>query len=304
MDGKNLTKITIIGSINTDMVIRTQNFPLPGETNLGDDFFMFQGGKGANQAVAAKRLGGTVSFIGKIGNDIFGHKSLQLMKSEKIDVSSVCIDYEKPSGIALITINSEGENTIVVAPGSNGTLLPNDVDQNMEKLYEAEFVLLQLEIPIETVKYIIKVSSKLGKKIILNPAPGIQLSDSLLRKLFILTPNETEMKILTGISVTNEDSAKRAATLLKEKGVEVVIITMGATGAFVLSDDFTGMIKAPQVKVVDTTAAGDTFNGALVVALSERRPLHQAVEFACKVASISVTKVGAQSSIPFRDEIF
>jgi ribokinase len=298
-----LKKIFVIGSSNTDMVIKTEEFPLPGETILGGDFFMNQGGKGSNQAVAAKRLGGTVSFMGKIGIDIFGQKSLQIMKDEGIYVGSVCVDYEKPSGIALITVNSQGENSIIVAPGANGTLSPSDFDTAIPEMEESDILLLQLEIPLETVIYIAELASNKGKKVVLNPAPAQRLPDALMKNLFMITPNETEAEILTGIHINGEESALLAGTKLKENGIEVVIITMGVAGAFVLSDEFTGMVKAPKVKAIDTTAAGDTFCGALAVALSEEITLKKAVEFACKAASISVTRFGAQSSIPYRKEI-
>lgn len=297
-------KIMVVGSSNTDMVIKTWKLPLPGETILGGDFFMNPGGKGANQAVAAKRLGGTVSFIGKIGNDIFGQQAKQLMQDEGIDVRNVFADPEKPSGIALITVNSMGENSIVVAPGSNGTLSIGDFYQAIPELDKSDIVLLQLEIPLSTVSYIAEYASQKGKMVILNPAPADHLPDALLKNIYMITPNESEAELLTGIHITDENSALKSATILKEKGIEIVIITTGATGAFVLSKEFTGMVGAPKVEVVDTTAAGDTFNGALVVALSEERPLQQAVEFACIAASISVTKMGAQSSIPYRGEIY
>lgn len=298
-----IKKILVVGSSNTDMVIKTRKFPAPGETILGGRFFMNPGGKGANQAVAAKRLGGMVSFVGKIGDDIFGKQAMQLLEDEGINVDFVATDPENPSGVALITVDANAENSIVVAPGSNGTLSPSDFDRAGAVLNESEIVLLQLEIPISTVAHIAEVASKRGKKVILNPAPADQLSDELLRNIYLITPNESEAELLTGVRATDLESANLAAQILKNKGIEVVIITMGSAGAFVLSNEFTGMIKAPRVDAVDTTAAGDTFNGALVVALSEEMPLELAVEFACKAASISVTRIGAQASIPFRKEI-
>lgn len=295
--------ILVIGSSNTDMVIQTKEFPAPGETILGGHFFMNPGGKGANQAVAAQRLGGKVSFLGKIGNDVFGNQAKQLLKDEGIDVSHVCVDMERPSGVALITVNSLGENSIVVASGSNGSLSRKNIEQAISEIERSEIILIQLEIPLETVEYVVEIASKISKKVILNPAPANKLADSLLRKLYMITPNETEAEILTGIRVTNEESALQAAQNLRDRGVEIAIITMGAAGAFVLSNEYKGMISSPKVKAIDTTAAGDTFNGALVVAISEKKQLRQAIEFACKAASISVTKLGAQSSIPYRKDI-
>ena len=297
-------KILVVGSSNTDMVIKTRKFPSPGETILGGRFFMNPGGKGANQAVAAKRLGGMVSFVGKIGDDIFGKQAMQLLEDEGIHVDFVATDFENPSGVALITVDAKGENSIVVAPGSNGTLSPSDFDQAFAELEDSEIVLLQLEIPIPTVTYIAEVASKKGKKVILNPAPADQLPDELFKNIYLISPNESEAELLTGVRATNAKTAEKAALILRDKGVKAVIITMGSAGAFILSDEFTGMVEAPHVDAVDTTAAGDTFNGALVVALSENHPLHEAVEFACRAASISVTRIGAQTSIPFRKELF
>ena len=296
-------RIMVIGSTNTDMVIKTDNFPTPGETLLGGQFLMNPGGKGANQAVAASRLGGIVSFLGKIGDDIFGHQAKQLLQDEGIDVGYVCVDPEKPSGVALIIVNQEGENTIVVAPGSNGELSPADIEPALPLLEKTEFVLLQLEIPLETVIYIAEIATRKGKKVVLNPAPAIDLPEDLLKNLYLITPNETEAGMLTGIQVKDEGNPLEAAKKLKGKGVDVVVITMGSRGAFVLSDEYIGMVDAPKVRAVDTTAAGDTFNGALLVALSEDKPLEEAVGFACNAASISVTRNGAQASVPYRKEL-
>ena len=300
MKGK---KTLVAGSSNTDMVIKTHHFPAPGETILGGRFLMNAGGKGANQAVAAARLGGMVTFVGKIGDDIFGKQAIQQLKDEGINVEFVSVDLEKPSGVALITVDQKGENSIVVASGSNGTLSPADFDKALTELDESDFVLMQLEIPIPTVEYIARIAAQKQKKVILNPAPAAVLSDELLQNLYLITPNETEAELLTGIKVTDERSALKAATRLHEKGVEVVIITMGAAGAFLLSNGKSEIISAPKVEAVDTTAAGDTFNGALVVALSEGKAIQEAIVFANKSAAISVTRIGAQSSVPYRIEI-
>jgi ribokinase len=296
-------KILVIGSSNTDMVIKTNHFPAPGETILGGRFLMNAGGKGANQAVAASRLGGVVTFIGKIGDDIFGKQAVQQLEDEGINVDFVAVDPENPSGVAMISVDRNGENLIVVAPGSNGTLSPADFDKATAELDESEFVLMQLEIPIPTVEYIAQKAAKKLKKVVLNPAPAAVLSDELLRNLYLISPNETEAEILTGIKVTDEQSALKAATILHEKGVEIVIITMGAVGAFLLADGKSEIIKAPKVDAIDTTAAGDTFNGSLLVALSEGKTIQESIAFANKAAAISVTRIGAQSSVPFRKEI-
>ena len=299
----NPKKILVVGSSNTDMVIKTLHFPSPGETILGGRFLMNAGGKGANQAVAAARLGGVVTFVGKIGDDIFGKQAVQQLEDEGINVDFVAVDHGNPSGVAMITVDRKGENSIVVAPGSNGTLSPEDFNKALSELPDAEFVLMQLEIPIPTVEYIAWIASQKQKKVILNPAPAAALSDELLQNLYIITPNETEAELLTQIKVSDEQSALKAAEALHKKGVEIVIITMGAAGAFVLINGESELIKAPKVEAHDTTAAGDTFNGALVVALSEGKTIQESIAFANKAAAISVTRIGAQSSIPFRKEI-
>jgi ribokinase len=299
----NQKKILVIGSSNTDMVIKTNNFPVPGETILGGRFLMNAGGKGANQAVAAARLGGMVTFVGKIGDDIFGKQAVQQLEDEGINVNFVAVDPENPSGVAMITVDRKAENTIVVAPGSNGTLSPEDFNKALSELHDAEFVLMQLEIPIPTVEYVARIEVQKQKKVILNPAPAAELSDELLQNLYIITPNETEAELLTQIKVSDEKSALKAAEALHEKGVEIVIITMGAAGAFLLINGESEIIQSPKVEAVDTTAAGDTFNGALAVALSEGKTIQESIAFANKAAAISVTRIGAQSSVPYRNEI-
>ena len=299
----NPKKILVVGSSNTDMVIKTQNFPAPGETILGGKFLMNAGGKGANQAVAAVRLGGMVTFVGKIGDDIFGKQAVQQLEDEGINVNFVAVDPENPSGVAMITVDRKGENSIVVAPGSNGTLSFDDFDKAAGELDDSEYVLMQLETPIQTVEYIAQKAVEKHKKVVLNPAPAAKLSDELLQKLYLITPNETEAELLTGIKVTDEQSVLKAATVLHSKGVQIVIITMGSAGAFLLENGVAGIIKAPKVEAVDTTAAGDTFNGALVVAMSEGKTVSESIVFANKAASISVTRIGAQSSVPFRKEL-
>lgn len=298
-----LKKILVVGSSNTDMVIKTNNFPAPGETILGGRFLMNAGGKGANQAVAASRLGGMVTFVGKTGDDIFGKQAIQQLEDEGINVNFVAVDPENPSGVAMITVDRKGENSIVVAPGSNGTLSPDDFEKARIEFEDSEFILMQLEIPIPTVEHIARMAAAKNKKVILNPAPAAALSDELLKNLYLITPNETEAELLTGIKVTDQNSALKAAMALHNKGVEIVVITMGSAGAFLLKNGKSEIIGAPKVEAVDTTAAGDTFNGALVVALSEGKSIQESIGFANKAASISVTRIGAQSSVPYRKEI-
>lgn len=298
-----MSRIIVIGSSNTDMVIKTEKLPVPGETILGGTFLMNPGGKGANQAVAAARLGGKVTFITKRGNDLFGNQAVGLLIREGIDTQYIVKDLEFPSGIALITVDSAGENSIVVAPGSNGNLIPEDISPMIFENSKFEILLLQLEIPLDTVEYSAVKASERGIKVILNPAPACELSDNLLQHIWLLTPNETETEIITGVRIRDIPSAERAASLIQERGVKNVIITMGETGAFVKSENYSGLIPGVKVSPVDTTAAGDIFNGALAVAISEGRDLNDAVSFANKAASISVTRMGAQASAPYRSEI-
>ncbi len=296
-------KIIVIGSSNTDMVIKSAVLPAPGETVLGGDFIMNPGGKGANQAVAAARLEGDVLFITKTGNDIFGRQAIQLFEKEGIDTRHIATDPDKPSGVALIMVDDHGENSISVALGANGALNKEDIDRAASQIISSTFVLMQLEIPLETVAYAADLAAKNSVKVILNPAPAQFLPDELLQCLYMITPNETETELLTGIKVNGEASAKKAAAKLKAKGVENVIITLGSAGAFISGADSEELIPAPTVKAIDTTAAGDTFNGALVTALSEGKSLKDAASFAVKAASLSVTKMGAQASVPYRKDL-
>ncbi|MDR2232837.1 MAG: ribokinase [Tannerella sp.] len=296
-------RILVVGSSNTDMVVKTKTLPRPGETVLGGTFLMNAGGKGANQAVAAARLGGDVSFICKTGQDIFGSQAVQLFKDEGIDTSYVFTDPDHPSGVALITVDERAENCITVASGANGHLTPADISSVAGAIEEAEYVLMQLEIPIETVEYVADMAYEKGKKVILNPAPAQSLSDGLLGRLYAITPNETEATIISGIAVTDEATAVEAAQLIATRGIPHVIITLGARGALIYSEGRATLIPAPKVEAIDTTAAGDVFNGAFTLALSEGRDLEEAVRFACQAAAISVTRIGAQASAPHRNEI-
>jgi ribokinase len=295
--------IIVIGSSNTDMVVKTTQLPLPGETVLGGTFFMNAGGKGANQAVAAARLGGHVSFIARTGDDIFGKQAKELFDKEGIDTSFIIADPQQPSGVALITVDEKGENCIVVASGANAALLPVDVEGAKNKIENAALVLMQLEIPLRTVAYAASLAHEKNIRVVLNPAPACKLDDELLKKISIITPNQKEAGMLTGIKVRDRSSAEEAAKVLHAKGIETVIITMSAEGALVLHKGQFTMIAAPKVTAIDTTAAGDIFNGALVTALAEGNELADAVTFACEAAAISVTRLGAQASAPFREEV-
>lgn len=294
--------IIVIGSANTDMVVKASKLPGPGETILGGIFFMNAGGKGANQAVAAARLGGNVTLVAKVGNDIFGKQTIEGLQKENINTDYVFVDGEAPSGTALITVNDEGENCIVVAPGANANLLPADIEK-VKNITEAEIILMQLEIPIETIATVVKNAKANHQKVILNPAPAQKLDDELLDGLFLIIPNETEASLLIGITVDDEATASLAARLFLNKGVQNVIITLGSQGAFFQNNNLRFKIDAPMVQAMDTTAAGDTFSGAIAVAITENMDWEKAIQFAVEAASFSVTKLGAQSSVPYRNEI-
>ena len=285
------------------MVIKTEAFPQPGESLLGGEFFLFPGGKGANQAVAAARFGGKVTFIANVGNDVFGEKAREQFAKEGIATEHIHVDSEHPSGVALITVDGKGENTIVVAQGSNGTLSPADVTQASDLFDGQAIALMQLEIPLETVMHAARLAKSSGAEVILNPAPARTLPDELLSQISLITPNRTETETLTGIKVTDATSATKAAQWFGSKGIRTVIITLGKDGAFVFDDKGGRMIASPKVKAVDSTAAGDVFNGALAVALSEHMDINDAVTLANRAAALSVTRMGAQSSAPFRNEV-
>jgi ribokinase len=296
-------KIYVIGSSNTDMVIKSEKLPAPGETILGGTFLMNAGGKGANQAVAAAKLEAEVVFVSKVGNDVFGKEAVEGFKSVGINTDYVFTDETNPSGVALILVDAKGENSIAVASGANGNLQPEEVAQILPHINEGDIVLLQLETPIPTVEYAIEACHKKGATVILNPAPAQSLNESIFQYLTLITPNETEAEILTGIKVTELESAKKAADALRAKGVSNVIITLGAKGAYFQNTENQLLIPSQKVEAVDSTAAGDVFNGALSVALSENKNYQDAIAFACKAAAISVTRMGAQASAPTRNEI-
>lgn len=302
MNGK---QIVVVGSCNTDMVIKSERLPLPGETILGGTFLMNPGGKGANQAVAAARLGGRVAFICKTGCDLFGEESEALYRAEGIDTSHIVRDAQAPSGVALITVDARGENCIVVAPGANDLLRPADIDRAADAIRSAGMVVMQLEIPLETVEYTARMASEAGVRVVLNPAPAPveALPDELLRHVDILIPNHTEAEILTGIRVAGWEQAERAAVAIRALGVETVLVTLGSLGVLVCDGSGCDRVAACTVQAVDTTAAGDTFCGALCVALSEGMELRRAAAFAARAAAISVTRMGAQASVPIRSEV-
>ncbi|UHG89980.1 ribokinase [Spirosoma oryzicola] len=302
-------QILVIGSSNTDMVVKAEKLPAPGETVMGGTFLMNPGGKGANQAVAAARLveaskGGSVTFVAKVGNDIFGKQALDGFEREGINTTYVQTDSDHPSGVALINVDASGENSITVAPGANANLLPEETEAALQSAEPGALVLLQLEIPLPTVEYVVRRASERGLRVILNPAPAQTLPPDLFPHLFLITPNETEAELLTGVRVVDLATAEKAAQKLQEMGVSNVVITLGSKGAYLTTDSQSGqLVETPVVKAIDTTAAGDCFNGALTVALSEGKTLADAVTFACRAASVSVTRMGAQASAPYRHEL-
>lgn len=291
-------KIVVVGSSNTDLVVKSAHLPKPGETVLGGEFQMVPGGKGANQAVAASRLGAEVNFIAKFGTDSFGKEAIKGLEAQGLNTSFASFDEQTASGVALIMVDDQGENCISVASGTNALLTPNDIENASPAFKDAACLLVQLETPMETVSRAIEFAVEHQCEAILNPAPATQIPDDILTKLDWITPNESEAEILTGIVVNDLLSAQTASSALKAKGVKSVIITMGPQGAYVDSAAFQGLVPSRKVKAIDTTAAGDTFNGALAVALSQNKPIEEAVGFANAAAAYSVTQFGAQSSAP------
>jgi ribokinase len=295
--------IYVIGSSNTDMVIKSDKLPAPGETVIGGVFLMNAGGKGANQAVAVAKLGAEVVFVSKVGNDIFGKQALDGFQHLGMNTDFVFIDNENPSGIALILVDGQGENSISVASGANANLQISEVQKAINQVQKGDIVLLQLEISLATVTETIKKCAEKGAMVILNPAPAQKLDESVFEFVSLITPNETEAELLTGIKVIDLDSAELAAKAFHKKGIPVVIITLGSKGAFFSNKTKQFLIPSPKVEAIDSTAAGDIFNGALCVAISEGQTIENAISFACKAASISVTRMGAQASAPLREEI-
>jgi ribokinase len=296
-------QIIVVGSSNTDMIIKLDHIPRPGETILGGEFVTAAGGKGANQAVAAARAGGKVTFVARVGRDMFGDQAIAGFVKEKINTDHVSRDKSRPSGVALIFVAKDGENSIAVAGGANNGLSATDVKKAKANIADAGMLIMQLETPLEAVQAAADLAAKAGVRVILNPAPARVLPDELLKKISIITPNETEAELLTGINVDSDQAAAQAADKLLARGVKTVIITLGSRGAFVVGDGVKKLVPGFKVKAVDTTAAGDTFNGALAVALVEGQTLTNAVRFANAAAALSVTRLGAQTSVPTRKEI-
>ena len=291
-------KILIIGSSNTDMVIKAARIPVPGETILGGEFKMGPGGKGANQAVAAARLGGDVTFVCKVGRDMFGEKAVENYKKDGIKTDHILYS-DKPSGVALILVDDQGENVISVAPGANGDITVEDIESIRPVIEAADYLILQLEIPVAAVAKAAEIGKAAGVCVILNPAPACRLPEEIFKNISLITPNQTEIALLTGV----EGDITLAMKKLQEMGVQDIILTLGSKGSAIWNGSGYETVPAQKVKAVDATAAGDTFCGGLCVGLSEGLGLKEAAEFATKASAKTVQKLGAQESIPYRSEI-
>lgn len=303
---KTASKIVVLGSINADYVINVDNFPRPGETLIGQNYAIHYGGKGANQAVASAQLGGDVDFIACIGADAIGSEMKHDFQQKGINTQAISTELGCNTGVAMIQVNQQGENSIVLAAGANAQLTADKVQQAHLNLKKADYLLLQLETPLDGILAAIKLVEP-HTTIVLNPAPAQTLPDELLRHIDIITPNETETERLSGITITDEASLARACIVFHQKGINTVIITLGAKGVFLsqYTQQITEqmMITGFQVTALDTTAAGDTFNGGLVSALASGKELLSAIRFAQAAAALSVTRHGAQSSIPTKQEV-
>ncbi|NMC19144.1 MAG: ribokinase [Thermogutta sp.] len=302
----NTPHVVVVGSSNTDMVVKTAHLPKPGETVVGGTFVMAAGGKGANQAVAAARLGARTTFIAKVGDDLFGRQAVEGYQREGIDTRCVLRDAERPTGVALILVDERGENLISVASGANESLSPEDIDGAAEVIRSADIVVMQLEIPLPTVCRAAEIAAAAGVPVILDPAPAPSrpLPDDLLRHVTYLKPNESEAERLTGVAVADADSAQAAADRLLASGPRAVIVTLGARGALVVERPGEGVMVPPHaVSAVDTTAAGDAFSGALAVALARGESLLDAARFAAVAGALAASRMGAQPSLPTEAEV-
>ncbi|WP_437748978.1 ribokinase [Enterobacter mori] len=300
---KTAGNLVVLGSINADHILNLETFPTPGETVTGNQYQVAFGGKGANQAVAAGRSGANIAFIACTGDDDTGERVRKQLASDNIDVSPVSVVEGESTGVALIFVNAEGENVIGIHAGANAALTTERVEAQRAIISEADALLMQLESPVESVLAAAKIAHENHTTVVLNPAPARVLSDELLALVDIITPNETEAEKLTGIRVENDDDAARAAGALHDKGIGTVIITLGSRGVWVSANGEGRRVPGFKVKAIDTIAAGDTFNGALVTALLEGRAMDEAIRFAHAAAAIAVTRKGAQPSVPWRKEI-
>jgi ribokinase len=298
-----MSRICVVGSLNTDLTFRTSRLPNPGETLRATALHVGHGGKGANQAVMAARLGAQVALVGRVGRDAFGDAMLRHITREGIDAIYIKEDVKEPSGTAAIVVDDAARNCILVVPGANGTLTPQDVRDAESAIRPARVLLCQLEVPINAVKEAFRIARSAGVRTILNPAPAAELPDELLQLTDICVPNETELELLTGRSTLNFDEIEAAARTLLRRGPPTVIVTLGARGVLIVTLDGSEHVPAVPVEAVDPTGAGDAFIGALAVFLAEDRKLLEAVRWACAAAALSVTRLGAQASFPSRADV-
>lgn len=298
-------KILVIGSLNMDMVVTMSHLPKPGETLLGDNISYVPGGKGANQAYAGQKLGGTVKMLGKVGDDTFGPQLIHNLQAIGVDVSSIEVAKNTSTGLAVIYVDEDAQNEIVVIPGANQTCDKDYISKHVDSIKEADAIVLQMEIPHDAVYHAITLAKQHGKLVVLNPAPAPNrpLPDAILASIDYITPNETELEILTGIKVESLDNIEKAANILLQKGVKKVLVTCGDKGAMLVDSNGDTHFPGLKVKAVDTTAAGDCFNAAVVVALMEGNTEERAIIFANKASAIAVTRKGAQPSVPAREEV-
>ena len=296
-------KLAVLGSINADHILNLAHFPRPGETVIGQKYQIAFGGKGANQAVAAGRAGANIAFIACVGADDIGERICQQLAQDNIDTHPVEAVEGESTGVAMIFVNGEGENNIGIYSGANAALTPQYVERHQQVIAQADALLMQLESPLDSVLAAATLARQHQTRVILNPAPATKLSDDLLALIDIITPNETEAEILTGIAVNNDDDAARAAAALHEKGIATVLITLGRSGVWLSENGKGQRIAGFEVNAVDTIAAGDTFNGAFITARLEGKAMHDAIRFAHAAAAIAVTRSGAQPSVPWRAEI-
>ena len=297
-----MKKICVIGSLNMDLVVNVDTMPKPGQTIIGSNFKEVPGGKGANQAVAMARLNGNVSMIGKVGEDGFGQTLINSLKNDKVDTTYIQTA-KGATGVALITVDKNAQNSIVVSPGANFEVKEDDIDNNIEAIKNSDIVVLQLETPLNTIKYALNKAKELNKYTILNPAPAVKLDDEIIKNVDLLTPNETELEIISGVSIETEEDIQKAAQIMIEKGVKELIVTLGSKGSLYINKEKSMFKKAYKVEAVDTTAAGDSYTGALAVALSQDKNIEDAMDFASKVGALSVLKEGAQSSLPTLEDV-
>jgi len=301
--GDGRPRITVVGSSNMDLVVKSQRIPAVGETILRGDFIMVPGGKGANQAVAAAKLGADVSFVARLGRDIFAAHSFANFKEVGVNTKYVLETDDAPSGVALIMVDEKGNNSIVVAPGANARLTPEDVESARDDIATSGAVVAQLEVPIETVEAAARLAESLSVPFVLDPAPACELSAELLARVSVLTPNESEAQLLTGIEVTDETSARKGCEALLSRGVGKVILTMGSQGYLLADADSAEFVASHKMDAVDSTAAGDAFTGSLAVGIARGKTLADAAAYANCVAALSVTRMGAQPSMPTLEEV-